>query len=177
MKNNAIRMLSLLLCVLVLSVPALAEETTETETTAAPNATEIFKSYTSLDLTPYLGKTVLVNFFTEWCTYCMQEMPDIKTIHEMYDEDAFEVVLVHPWSNEDASNTESVKERFGMQDMIFVEDEDGVISYVAGVPGYPTSLFIAADGTLADGAPYMLTLEQLTDRLDSMGVPRKADEQ
>ena len=177
MKQTAIRMLSLLVCVLMLGVPALAEETAETTPAEAPNVTEILNTYTGLDLTPSLGKTVLVNFFTEWCTYCMQEMPDIKAVSELYDEEAFQVVLVHPWDGEDASNTESVKERFGMQDMTFYEDEQGLVSTVVGVPGYPTTLFINPDGTMAAGAAFKLSLQDLTDQLDYMGVPRKADEQ
>ena len=68
MKTFFSRSLALMLCLAALMMPfgAFAEET------ADPNATEILKTYTKLDLSPYLGKTVLVNFFTEWCTYCMQ---------------------------------------------------------------------------------------------------------
>ena len=50
----------------------------------APNVTDLLNSYTELDLTPYRGKAVFLNFFTEWCYYCMQEMPDIKTMYETY---------------------------------------------------------------------------------------------
>ena len=171
MKKLLTRSLALVLCLAALSIPfgAFAEETED------PNATELLKTYTKLDLTPYLGKTVLVNFFTEWCTYCMQEMPDLKAAAEMYDPDTFQLVFVHPWDGEDASNTESVKAKFGMEDMVFVEDEDGAITSLVGLPGYPTSLFIDAEGTLVGAAPFMLTLDQLTYQLDQMGAQRKAD--
>ena len=170
-KKLLTRSLALMLCLAALSIPfsAFAEETED------PNATELLKTYTKLDLTPYLGKTVLVNFFTEWCTYCMQEMPDLKAAAEMYDPDTFQLVFVHPWDGEDASNTESVKAKFGMEDMVFVEDEDGAIASLVGLPGYPTSLFIDAEGTLVGAAPFMLTLDQLTYQLDQMGAQRKAD--
>ena len=48
---------------------------------------------------------------------------------------------------------------------------------LVGLPGYPTSLFIDAEGTLVGAAPFMLTLDQLTMQLDQMGVPRKAAEE
>ena len=171
MKQFFSRSLALMLCLAALMIPfgAFAEEA------ANPNATELFKTYTKLDLTPYLGKTVLVNFFTEWCAYCMQEMPDLKAASEMYDPDTFQLVFVHPWDGEDASNTESVKAKYGMEDMVFVEDEDGSIASLVGLPGYPTSLFIDAEGTLVGAAPFMLTLDQLTYQLDQMGAQRKAD--
>ena len=104
-------------------------------------------------------------------------MPDLKAAAEMYDPETFQLVFVHPWDGEDASNTESVKARFGMEEMVFVEDEDGAIASLVGVPGYPTSLFIDAEGTLVAAAPFMLTLDQLTYQLDQMGVQRKADAQ
>lgn len=171
MKNMFIRTFSLILCLIALTMPmsVLAEEQ------PAPNATELLKTYTKLDLTPYLGKTVLVNFFTEWCAYCMQEMPDLKASTEMYDPEAYQLVFVHPWDGEDAANTESVKERFGLEDQVFFEDEDGMVASLVGVPGYPTTLFLNPDGTLEAAAPFMLTLDQLTYQLDQMGVPRKAD--
>ena len=79
MNKSSIRKLAglLVLAVLLAAAPlAPAEE--------APNVTELMNSYTELDLSPYLGKTVFINFFTEWCYYCMQEMPDIKALYDTY---------------------------------------------------------------------------------------------
>ena len=151
------RLTVLALCVMMLALPvfSMAEET------AKPNVTDILKTYSELDLSPYQGKVVLVNFFTEWY---------------QYEEDSLQIVLVHPWAGEDAANTENVKERFDMHDMTFFEDEDGLVSTIVGVPGYPTSLFVNPDGTLEAGAAYMLTLEQMTAQLDAMGAVRKAVE-
>lgn len=168
MKQTLKRTLALALCLLVLVLPAAAEQT------ELPSVTEILNTYSTLDMTPYLGKVVLVNFFTEWCQYCMQEMPDIRRLTDLYEEDSLHIVLVHPWDGEDASNTESVKERFDLHDVTFFEDENGLVTQLVGVPGYPTSLFVNPDGTLQAGAAYMLTLEQMTAQLDAMGAVRKA---
>ena len=170
MKQLLKRTVILMLCLMMLALPAMAEEN------AKPDVTGILKEYSKLDLSPYLGKVMLVNFFTEWCQYCMQEMPDIRKLTDLYEEDSLQVVLVHPWAGEDASNTENVKERFDMHDMTFFEDEDGLVSQIVGVPGYPTSLFVNPDGTLEAGAAYMLMLEQMTAQLDAMGAVRKAVE-
>lgn len=170
MKKSFVRMMSVLMCLMLLAVPVMAEEAEK------PNVTGILQEYSTLDLSPYLGKVVLVNFFTEWCQYCMMEMPDIRKLVDLYEEDSLQVVLVHPWAGEDATNTENVKERFDMHEMTFFEDEDGLVSQIVGVPGYPTSLFVNPDGTLEAGAAYMLTLEQMTAQLDAMGAVRKAVE-
>ena len=107
----------------------------------------------------------------------MQEMPDIKTLYDTYDEDELAIVLVHVWDGENADNTASVKEKYGMEDMTFFEDEDMLVASLVGLQGYPASLFLNPDGTLAAAANYMLTLEQMTGQLDAMGVARKAAEE
>jgi len=174
MKKNHLRLLALLMCML-LPLSACAE-TAAPETEAAPNVVEVLNEYTTLDLSEHLGKTVLINFFTEWCTYCMQEMPDLKQVNDLYDPDSFQMILVHVWSGEDETNTESVKERFDMHHMTFWEDTDRVVASVVGVPGFPATLILNPDGTLAAGQSGMLTYDVLTQFLDGMGVERKAAE-
>ena len=174
MKRNHMRLLALLLC-LLLPLSACAEKTVPEEQ-AAPNVTEILKEHTTLDLTEHLGKTVLLNFFTEWCGYCMKEMPDMKEVNDLYDPESFQMILVHVWDGEDETNTENVKERFGMQHMTFWEDTDRMVASVVGVPGYPATLILNPDGTLAAGQSGMLTYDTLTAFLDEMGVERVATE-
>lgn len=160
--------LCLLLC-LLLPLGAFAGEAEEP---ASINVVDIFNQYTELDLSPYLGKTVLVNFFTEWCTYCMQEMPDMKKVNDLYDPETFQMVLVHVWDGENETNTESVKEKFGMHHMTFFEDQDMMVAGVAGVPGFPATLILNPDGTLATGHSGMLTYDVLTQVLDDLGCVR-----
>lgn len=174
MKKKVFRMLALLLC-LLLPLSACAE-TAEPQEAEPLNVIDFFSQYTQLDLTPHRGKTILINFFTEWCTYCMQEMPDMKEVNDLYDPESFHMVLVHVWDGEDESNTESVKERFGMQHMNFFEDTDRMAASAAGVPGYPATLIVGPDGTLVGAQSGMLTLDVLTEFLDGMGVERVAAE-
>ena len=174
MKSKMLRLLALLMC-LILPLSACAQSAEPAEQTA-PNVVEILKQYTELDLSEHLGKTVLINFFTEWCTYCMKEMPDMKEVNDLYDPESFQMILVHVWDGEDESNTESVKERFGMHHMNFWEDTDRMVASVAGVPGYPATLIVAPDGTLAAAKSGILTYDVLTAFLDGMGVERKAAE-
>lgn len=163
------RLAGLLLAALMLMAAplAMAQE--------APNVTDLLNTYTELDLTPYRGKAVFINFFTEWCYYCMQEMPDVKTLYDTYSEDELAIVLVHVWDGENADNTEAVKKKYGMEEMTFFEDEDMKVAQVVGLQGYPASLFLNPDGTLEAAANFKLTLDQMTGQLDAMGVTRKAE--
>ena len=176
MKRNALRILALLLCI-ILPLSACAQSETETtQEQTEPNAVEIFKEYTALDLTPYLGKTILLNFFTEWCGYCMMEMPDFRELHDLYSPEQFQMVMIHVWSGEDETNTQNVKDRFDMHDMTFFEDTDTMVAAVAGVPGFPTTFILHPDGTVAFAQGSMMTLEMLTTILDGLGVERAVKE-
>lgn len=169
MKKRMLCLLALVLCLLT-PLCAMAEE-------QAPDVTGVLKKYTALDLEPYLGKTVVVNFFTEWCYYCMQEMPDLKAVNDLYDPESFQMVLVHVWDGEDETSTENVKEKFGMQHMTFFEDTDRLVASMVGLQGYPATLVINPDGTLSAAQSGMVTLEALTSHLDAMGVKRAQEAQ
>ena len=170
MKTNRLRLLALLLC-LMLPLYACAESTTQ-ENTEMPTVTEFLKQYTTLDLTEHLGKTVLINFFTEWCPYCMQEMPDLKAVNDLYDPESFHMILVHVWDGEDEKSTENVKTRFGMEDMTFFEDKDRMVASAVGLMGYPATIIVEPDGSLHTAINSMVTLEWLTNVLDELGVAR-----
>jgi len=165
MKKHIFRFLALALC-LIMPFAATAEEAAE-----VPNVTKIMKEYTTLDMEPYLGKTVVINFFTEWCYYCMQEMPDLQKVNDLYDPNAFQMVLVHVWDGEDETNTENVKAKYGMEHMTFFEDTDRMVASVAGLQGYPATLVVSPDGSLLAGQPGMITYDALVNFLDSLGVP------
>ena len=146
------RIFALLLCfTLALGLTGASAET------VIPNVTDLLFKYTTLDLNPYKGKTVLLNFFTEWCYYCMQEMPDLKTVNGLYDPEQFQMVLVHVWDGEDETSTENVKAKFGMEDMVFFEDTDRMVASVVGLLGYPATSIVDPDGTLASAFNSMVT--------------------
>ena len=161
------RLLALVLCLMLMTglTGAYAQ-------TVTPNVTDLLFKYTDLDLNPYKGKTVLLNFFTEWCYYCMQEMPDLKKVNDMYDPEQFQMVLVHVWDGEDETATETVKARFGMEDMVFFEDTDRMVASVVGLMGYPATIIVEPDGELAYAVNSMVTEEWLTTALDEMDVKR-----
>ena len=165
---------ALLLAVLISLLCASAPASASAQEAEKINLVEAM-SVTNLDLSPYQGKAIFLNFFTEWCPYCMQEMPDIKKIFETYDQDELQIVLVHVWDREDETHTESVKKTYGLEDMTFFEDTDRSVTQWLGIPGYPTSIFIDKDGYFHSAAPYMMTFEAIGAELDALGVAQ-ADE-
>lgn len=166
MKQIILRAAALLLCLTCLALPVLAEE-------EPLDAVAFFQEYSDLDLTPYQGRVILLNVFTEWCPYCMQEMPDLKAVSDMYDEDAFQLVLIHPWDGEDASNSENVQKKYGLEAVPCFEDKDGRVCQLLGLEGYPASLILDAQGQPVWGCGGMTNLASLTVQLDAMGVEKR----
>ncbi|MDD3335036.1 MAG: TlpA disulfide reductase family protein [Eubacteriales bacterium] len=164
------RLFSLLCAALLLLTPAFSVAETEPEKTAF----EIITENTTLDLTPYAGKAIFMNFFTEWCPYCMQELPDIKKIYEAYSENDLQIILVHVWDGEDASNTESIRKKYGLEEMTFFEDKDQLLSSMAGIQGYPLSLFFDKEGNIATGANGMLDYDSMAQAVESVDVSKKS---
>lgn len=137
-----------------------------------PYAPSLFKD-TALDLAQYEGKAVWVNFFTSWCGYCMEEMPNLKKIADEY-ADELVVVLVHVWWNEDDRATAQVIQTYGLDNLPLVEDSDQAIANTLGISGVPTSLFVQKDGYLL-GTTNAISYEQMTQVMGMLGL-EKADE-
>jgi thiol-disulfide isomerase/thioredoxin len=77
-------MKKVLLSLLALAVVGLIAYTTLFDRNAAPQV-----SYTSLngqqaDTASLKGKVVLVNFWATSCSGCVEEMPEIKKLHQQY---------------------------------------------------------------------------------------------
>jgi thiol-disulfide isomerase/thioredoxin len=185
MKKNLRRFLVALLVLALIPFASLAESTSGDGATAdtAPAATNAaglpyvldYFADTPLDVSLYQGKALFLNFFTGWCYYCMQEMPEIKQIYDTYDPNDVAIVLVHVWSGEDATDSAAVVEQYGLQELNLIEDDQLVLADMIGLTGFPTSLFIDKDGYLNAYQPGALTYDSMASALEGMGVGKRAD--
>lgn len=189
--KRKLQQLLMLLAIFTLVPFAVLAETATTETTPAetsatetapaetnadgmPYVLSYFKD-TPLDVTQYEGKALFLNFFTGWCYYCMQEMPEIKEIYDTYDPDQVAIILIHVWDGEDASDSAEVVSKYGLEDIILLEDEQLTLTNMVGLSGFPTSLFIDQQGYLKSYQPGALDFDAMSQILDSMGIAKRAD--
>lgn len=175
-------LMTALLCLTSCAVAEPAQQATQApadataampESTQAPDGVAEISQFTKLDLEPYRGKAIYLNFLTEWCPYCMQELPDIKRIFDEYSPDELQIILVHVWDGEDASATARITKDYGLQDMTFFEDEDRMLSAYIGLQGYPASVFIGKDGVPFGGFNSATNYEQLVKYMEALGVSKK----
>lgn len=107
-----------------------------------------------LDLTPYKGKVVLVNFWATWCQPCRIEIPWMIEFQQQYADKGFVVLGVSTDDSFDDLRPFVRDERFdvagekrAMNYPIFLGDDTAAQTF-GGILGMPTSILIAKDGTV-----------------------------
>ncbi len=112
---------------------------------------DIFSEY---DLT-------LVNVMTTWCTYCVEEMPELEELRANYVKDGvkFNVVAVvldtKYTGGEDASAIELAKtlhKRSGASFPFLIPDDGNMNGRLTGIESFPESFFVDKNGNIVSEA-------------------------
>ncbi len=119
---------------------------------------------TTVMLSDYAGKPVMINFWATWCAPCRLEMPEMQKAFEAYQDDGFVILAL----NQDES-AETVKQFFyDEMGLTFTPllDENSRVAAEYGVHGvFPSSLFINADGIVTARHFGVITEGQLSQYL------------
>ena len=90
-------------------------------------------------------KSVLVNFWATWCTYCVEEMPDLVKLQTKHEAEGFTVIAVN--AGESASQAGAWAKKHGLNFPVAL-DEQMTVSQSYGLVGIPTSFLITSDGKI-----------------------------
>ncbi len=143
------RFAAVLLAVLVLSgcgrVAGIPANLTGGELTVAQKFTLKQPDGNVLSLAQVLSqkKVVLINFWATWCTYCVEEMPDLVKLQAQYESKGFQIIAVN--AGESAEQAAAFAKKVGLNFPV-VLDEDMAVSQAYNLVGIPTSFLISSDG-------------------------------
>lgn len=88
-------------------------------------------------------KVIILNFFATWCGPCKEEMPELNRFYLKHREEPFAFIGINADEREDKVknfiNEYDVKFQIGI-------DKEGKIQKLFTVTGFPTTIFISADG-------------------------------
>ncbi len=116
----------------------------------APNFTLTTLTGETISLDALLGKVVILNIWTTWCTFCETEMPAFQTAFDTFRVQNEVVILAVNSTNQD--NLESVQkfsDRKGLKFQIPL-DMDGKVTRLYQVNALPTTFFIDRQGIIQD---------------------------
>lgn len=92
------------------------------------------------------GKVVLMDFWATWCGPCIQAMPHIQALYEIYKERDVVILGINSWERGN-DNVKSFLEEHKITYRILLDSQDEVISKY-GVLGIPTFFILDKEGVI-----------------------------
>jgi len=146
-------------------------------TSTEKNAKNLAPSFELVDLegnqqnlADYAGQKVYVKFWASWCSICLSGMEELNTLAG--EENDFAVLtIVSPSSNAEKSSESFAKWFKGFpnaENITVLLDEGGTFFEEYGVIGYPTSVYIGSDGTLAKSQTGHFSNEEIKSTFETV---------
>lgn len=104
---------------------------------------------TSVALTDFHGKVVLLNLWATWCPPCQQEMPTIEKLYEEYKDQGFVVLGVNATSQDNLPDLPPFIEKNKISFPVLL-DSNNEVSSLYLLRSLPTSFFIGRDGVIKE---------------------------
>lgn len=120
----------------------------------------------NVSLSDYKGRIVVLNFWTTWCVYCKQEMPDLDGTSRELDRGKEAVVLAV-----DVKEESGIVKSFldnNKYTLHVLLDTDSSIAQTYGISGFPTTVFIDGEGMITAYIPHATdrkTIKEVIDRI------------
>jgi peroxiredoxin len=99
-----------------------------------------------LALSDFRGRAVVLNFWATWCTSCLAEMPDLKSVQQEFG--AYRVAVLALNSGESAPDTEEFIEQLDAPDFTYAFDPSLAVTDAYGIVGLSHTVFVDADGVI-----------------------------
>lgn len=129
---------------------------TEEELVMAPDFTVYDAEGNEVNLSDFVGKPVVVNFWASWCGPCQMEMPDFDEKFKEYGEEVqFLMVNMTDGVQETLENAKKFAAESGYTFPVYYDtDIDAAMTY--GVNSIPSTYFIDAEGHVIARAAGMI---------------------
>ncbi|MBQ7378686.1 MAG: TlpA family protein disulfide reductase [Clostridia bacterium] len=131
----------------------------------APNFTVLDENGNSVKLSDFYGKPVVINFWATWCGYCVREMPDFDKAYAENPDVVFLMVNVTDGVHETVDKATAFVQEQGFGFDIYF-DTQGQATSAYRITGYPTTVFVNANGDVVAKEVGMISYETLIAGLE-----------
>ncbi len=114
------------------------------------------------------GKPVVFNYWTTWCPYCLEEMPDFEEVYKEYkDEVIFMMIDVNGGGNDTIPEAKAYIEEMGYSFPVYF-DTDLSAATAYRVSAFPTTGIIDTNGNVYYCQSGMLTKDRLITMIEDI---------
>jgi peroxiredoxin len=110
------------------------------------------------------GEPLVLNFWYSTCLPCRKEMPAFQQVHEELGP-RVRLIGINPLDG--AERAQDFADEVGVTYEL-LRDPDGRATAGLGVARFPTTVFVAADGTVLDAEPGELSADELRTRIEEL---------
>ena len=122
-----------------------------------------------VSLSNFAGRPVILNFWSTWCGPCKIEMPHLQNAHNNYHSSGITILAIN--SGEGPNTVIDFASKLNLTFPILL-DNMGTVQQLYKIRGFPSTVFIYKDGTVAYNHVGMLSEEILSQRIEQISLVR-----
>ena len=116
-------------------------------------------------LADFEGKVVFLNYWTTWCHFCVEEMPDIEALYHEFGDNQGDVLILgidspEPTDSVDTAGIISFLAENGFTYPVLI-DPDFSLGNRFGITAFPTTFIIKPDGTFLGKVEGMMSIDNM----------------
>ena len=127
---------------------------------SAPDFSMLDTEGNKVNLSDFIGKPIVLNFWASWCYYCKEEMPHFEEAYKEYEDVQFLMVNLTDGVRETVDIGKEYISSSGYTFPVYFDTENSSLP-LYGTYSLPMTFFIDKDGNLVVYAQGMLSKENL----------------